>query len=77
MTEYYDVASGLKIRQAITAETPMGTQTITSDYSDYKEVSGIKIAYKMNQDLGMAQLALTATKVQANTNLTDALFEIK
>lgn len=77
MTEYYDVASGLKIRQAITAETPMGTQTITSDYSEYKEVSGIKIAYKMNQDLGMAQLALTATKVQANTNLTDALFEIK
>lgn len=77
MTEFYDVASGLKIRQAITAEGPMGTQTITSDYSDYKEVSGVKFAHKLNQDLGMAQLALTATKVQANTNLADALFEIK
>lgn len=77
MAEYYDAISGLKIRQAITAETPMGTQTITSDYSDYKEVSGVKFAHKLNQDLGMAQLALTASKVQANTNLADALFEIK
>ncbi|AFK04235.1 hypothetical protein Emtol_3102 [Emticicia oligotrophica DSM 17448] len=77
MTEFYDATTGFKIRQVITAETPMGTQTITSDFSDYKDVSGIKIAHKMNQDLGMAQLALTATKVQANTNLADALFEIK
>jgi len=77
MTEFYDVATGLKLRQVITAETPMGSQTITSDYSDYKEVSGVKFAHKLNQDLGMAQLALTASKVQANTNLADALFEIK
>jgi hypothetical protein len=77
MTEYYDVVSGLKIRQAITAESPMGSQTITSDYSDYKEISGVKFAHKLNQDLGMAQLALTTTKVQVNTNLADALFEIK
>ncbi|GAB2611196.1 hypothetical protein GCM10027035_04480 [Emticicia sediminis] len=77
MTEFYDAATGLKLRQVITAETPMGSQTITSDYSDYKEVNGVKFAHKLNQDLGMAQLALTASKVQANTNLADALFEIK
>lgn len=77
MTEFYDVTSGLKIRQVITAETPMGSQTITSDYSDYKDVSGVKFAHKLNQDLGMAQLALTASKIEANTNLADALFEIK
>jgi hypothetical protein len=67
----------LKIRQALTAESPMGSQTIISDYSDYKEISGVKFAHKLNQDLGVAQLALTATKVQVNTNLADALFEIK
>ncbi len=77
ITEYYDTASGLKIRQALTAESPMGTQTIISDYSDYKEISGVKFAHKLKQDLGMAQLALTATKIQVNTNLADALFEIK
>lgn len=77
MTEFYDVASGLKVRQVIIAETPMGSQTITSDYSDYKDVSGVKIAHKLNQDLGMMQLALTASKIEANTNLADALFEIK
>jgi len=77
MTEYYDVATGYKIRQVITAETPMGAQTITSDYSDYKDVSGVKMPFKLNQDLGMMQLALTASKIEANTNLADALFEIK
>lgn len=77
MTEFYDVASGLKVRQVITAETPMGSQTITSDYMDYKAVSGVKFAHKLNQDLGMMQLALTASKIEANTNLADALFEIK
>ena len=77
MTEYYDAATGLKIRQLITAETPMGSQTITSDFTDYKEVSGVKFAHKLNQDLGMAQLALSASKVEVNTNLSDALFEIK
>ena len=77
LTEFYSVVSGLKLRQIITAETPMGNQTITSDYSDYRIVSGVKLPYKMSQDLGMMQLALTASKIEANTNLADALFEIK
>jgi hypothetical protein len=77
MTEFYDAATGLKVRQMITAETPMGSQTIISDYSDYKDISGVKFAHKLSQDLGMMQLALTASKIEANTNLADSLFEIK
>ncbi|RFS13390.1 hypothetical protein [Emticicia sp. C21] len=77
MTEFYDAATGLKVRQVITAETPMGAQTITSDYTDYKAINGVKFAHKLSQDLGMMQLALTASKIEANTNLADTLFEIK
>lgn len=77
MTEFYDAATGLKVRQMITAETPMGSQTIISDYSDYKDINGVKFAHKLSQDLGMMQLALTASKIEANTNLADTLFEIK
>jgi hypothetical protein len=77
MTEFYDVASGLKVRQVITAESPMGSQTITSDFTDYKAVNGVKFAHKLNQDMGMMQIALTSSKIEANTNLADALFEIK
>lgn len=77
MTEFYDAATGLKVRQMITAETPMGSQTIISDYSDYKDINGVKFAHKLSQDLGMMQLALTASKIEANTNLADSLFEIK
>ncbi len=77
MTEFYSVASGLKVRQMVTTDMGGGSQTVTTDYSDYRDVSGVKIAYKLNQDLGMMQLALTASKIEANTNLADALFEIK
>jgi zinc protease len=77
MTEFYDITSGLKLRQIINAETAMGSQTITSDFSDYREVKGVKIPHKIGQDVGMAQFTLTATKVEVNTNLADALFEIK
>lgn len=77
MTEFYDVTTGLKVRQIISAETPMGKQDVTSDFGDYKAINGVKFAHKISQDLGMMQLALTATKIEANTNLADALFEIK
>lgn len=77
MTEFYDVATGLKLRQIITVDSPMGSQTVTSDYLDYKDVSGVKMPHKLNQDLGSMQFALTAKKIEANTNLADALFEIK
>ncbi|UTA69409.1 hypothetical protein [Emticicia sp. 21SJ11W-3] len=77
MTEYYDATTGLKVRQSLTAETPMGSQTIITDFSDYKDVSGVKMPYKLNQDLGMAQLELKVDKITVNTNLADSLFEIK
>jgi hypothetical protein len=77
LTEFYSVATGFKIRQVLTAETPMGSQTVTSDFGDFRDVSGVKMPYKMSQDLGMMQLALIVSKIEANTNLADALFEIK
>ena len=77
MTEFYDVASNLKVRQVITLDSPMGAQTITTDFADYKDVSGVKMPYKLSQDIGMAQLELKVEKIEVNKNLADTLFEIK
>lgn len=77
MTEFYDATTGLKVRQSITADTPMGSQTIITDFSDYKDVSGVKMPYKLNQDMGMMQLELKVDKITVNTNPADTLFEIK
>ncbi len=77
MIEYYEVSSGYKIRQTVSAETPMGTQDITSEYGDYKEVSGVKLPHKISQDFGMMKFELIVKKAEANSNLSDSLFEIK
>lgn len=72
-TEFYEVATGLKLRQV--TDTQMGTMTM--DYDDYRAVNGIKVAHKMNQDAGMFQIAMTASKVEINKGIEDAVFEIK
>lgn len=72
-TEFYDVESGLKLRQV--TDTPMGTMTM--DYDDYRAVNGIKVAHKVNQDAGMFQIAMTASKVEINKGIEDVVFEIK
>jgi hypothetical protein len=72
-TEFYEVASGLKLRMI--AESEMGT--ITMDYDDYKAVSGVKFYHKLNQDTGQFQIEMTAKSVEVNKDLADALFEIK
>jgi hypothetical protein len=71
--EFYDKETGLKVRQI--QQTPQGSQT--SDYSDYKEVNGIKIPHKLNQDTGMFQIELTTSKVEINKGLADGDFVIK
>jgi hypothetical protein len=72
-TEFYDKESGLKVRQILT--TPQGNQT--SDYSDYKEVSGVKFPHKLSQDTGMFQIELNVSKLEVNKGLADGDFVVK
>lgn len=77
--EFYDVASGLKVRQLVEGEVPgMGKTTITIDYSDYKDVgSGIKFPHLLKQDMGMIAFELKASSIKINQNLDDKIFEVK
>lgn len=75
--EYYEVATGLKKRQINEGETPMGKMTITIDYADYKDVSGIKFPHSLKQDMGMMAFELKAKEIKVNSNLADTLFEVK
>lgn len=76
--EYYEVASGLKVRMVVEGEVPgMGKTTMTFDYSDYKDISGIKFPYMIKQDMGMMVLEFKVTDIKINQNLDDKLFEVK
>ncbi len=45
-TLYFDSESGLLVRQIRYVESPVGRQPTQFDYSDYREVNGVKIPFK-------------------------------
>ncbi len=74
-TSYYDAKTGLKIAKATDVEQngQKATQTIT--YSDYREVSGIKVPYKTTMNLGPQELELETSEIKVNQDVTDKDFE--
>ncbi|MCU7495968.1 MAG: insulinase family protein [Ignavibacteria bacterium] len=76
-TEYYDVDSGLKLRQIKSVAAPMGTATQTVDFSDYRNVEGIKYPFRLRQTLGSQQMDMQVTSIKVNNNLKDSIFEVQ
>lgn len=69
VNEYYDVASGLKVRVEL---GPSGT----IDLSDYREVNGVKIPYSFSQKGGQLPVALEfkSEKVTINEEIDSSIF---
>lgn len=76
-TEYYDVASGLKIRQIKPIQAPMGQAMQTVDFSDYRDVAGVKYPFRLKQTLGSQQMEMQVTSIKVNNNLKDIIFEVQ
>lgn len=73
-TFYYDVKTGLKTAESRTIEQGGQKMTQTSNFSDYRDVKGIKIPYMTTLNIGM-EIALTTTDVKINEGISDADFE--
>lgn len=73
---YYDVETGLKVREVSTLDTPQGSFTQTVDMSDYKEVDGIKFPHKVSQQMGPQSVELEVTDIKINQDLSDEMFII-
>lgn len=74
-TEYYDVASGLKVKSISTSEGPQGPVQQTVEYGDYKEVEGVKFPYSVNMTTGGMAMNTTITSVEVNKPIEDTLFQ--
>jgi hypothetical protein len=74
--QYYEVESGLKIKEIKSIDTPQGIFEQESFFSDYREVGELKFPYKIRQTLGVQTIKLNIEKIEINTGLKDALFEI-
>jgi zinc protease len=78
-TEYYEVSTSLKLREVSTTAGPDGTSTtVTNDFSDYREVGGVKFPHtSMTTGVFPTPMKAVVSDLKVNAGVDDALFLIK
>lgn len=72
---YFDQETGLKVREVTRREVQGQTFTITMDYGDYREVSGIKFPYRLVQQVGPQTFEFTVTDIKVNEGVNASDFK--
>lgn len=75
-TEWYDVASGYKVKASTTTTNEQGTVTQISEYSDYKDYNGIKYPAAISVTGGPMPLKLKLESVEVNKGIKDSEFSV-
>jgi zinc protease len=70
-TDAYDQETGLKL-QSVTQQGPM---TVTTTYSDYREIEGVLYPFKSVQSLGPQVLEMETKSIEINSGINDSVFE--
>ncbi|MCC6463536.1 MAG: insulinase family protein [Saprospiraceae bacterium] len=78
-TEYYDMASSLKVREVSVQPGQDGEPaTMTNDFGDYKAVNGVQFPHKITiSGVFPVPMVGTVLEIKANTGISDTLFEVK
>jgi photosynthetic reaction center cytochrome c subunit len=71
---YFDKNSGLLVRQVRYAHAPVGLMTTQIDYSDYREVNGVKIPFQWKVTWLDGRSTYKLTEVQPNVSINEARF---
>jgi zinc protease len=73
--EYYDVESGLKVREETEQETPNGPVTIATVVDGYEEYDGIMYPSVIIQDAGPQKINIKLTDVKTNSAVKTTMFK--
>ncbi|WP_332019850.1 M16 family metallopeptidase [Kaistella sp.] len=65
-TYYYSVKTGLKLGETKMQKGPQGEMAVPTVFGDYKVVSGVKLPYKMSQNMGGMPVDFTVKSYQIN-----------
>jgi len=76
-TQFYDVESGLKVKEQKFINSPMGLFQQGIIYEDYKEVEGVLYPFKIKQSIGAQSMEFTVSSIKINSGLADREFEIE
>ncbi|WP_367890011.1 M16 family metallopeptidase [Polaribacter batillariae] len=73
---YYDMASGLKVKEVKTVKTPDGKEVNTpTDYSNYKEVNGIMFPHSIGIKNGPMSFDFKIKEIKINEGVSDVDFK--
>jgi len=71
---YFDSESGLLLRQVRFADTAVGVIPTQVDYSDYRDVAGVKVPFKRVITWTDGRSTIELSQVQANVRIAPAQF---
>jgi hypothetical protein len=74
ITRYFDTETFLLLREAGNRDTPQGPMDVRADFSDYRDVGGIKAPFLIRQTLPMGEIVLRISEMQNNVEIDDARF---
>lgn len=75
-THYFDTKTGLLTRFTTTVNSPQGSFTQAINYSDYREVDGIKYPFKVFQQTGPRSIELSVDSIEVNKGIDDKEFKV-
>jgi len=76
ITQCYDKESGLMVKMTMTAQTPMGEQTVDSFATDYRKEGEILMPHKIKQVLAGQEILITIDSVTFNADIPADKFEL-
>jgi|SRR5215471_464843 len=72
---FIDAESYLPLRTVVTLDVPeLGPQEQTSDFSDYRDVDGVKVPFVIKGSSPIQSFTITVTKVEHNVEVNQAMF---
>jgi hypothetical protein len=73
-TLFFDVKTGLLLRWDTTLVSPEGRMAASTFLDDYREVDGVKIAFKSRTKLPQYDLVISLTGVKHNVEISEGIF---
>lgn len=74
-TEYYDIASKMKVYSAAEVDTPEGKFTTETEFSEYKEVGGFMFPHKTTVTSGEQTFEFAVSSIEVNGKIDTNLFK--
>jgi len=72
---YFDTQSGLLVRMVRYAQSPLGRNPTQIDYSDYREIAGVKLPFHWMSSTPTGRFTIQLESAQPNVSIPESRFE--